>query len=329
MRLSLLGAALAGVGSAMAPNLLALGITRTIAGGCFAALIPSTLVYVGDMWPAAGAPATALGRAGCVVVRHRGRHGGRGPARRPGRTGGWSPADDGGRGRRALGGAAPAPRAGPPPGHGQPAALDRHRAARTGGRSRCSRWCSSRASSVLGVLTYLAPAVQASGSSAAVAGLVAATFGVGALGLVAAGADAGRAAVGRAGWPPSAAPCSSRAGPSLAMHGDPPDGRGGRPAARWLVGVPAHDPAELGHRGRADGAGHRRGAVRGAAVPGQRGGHRRGRARWPTRARSARVPGGARARRAARGGGRNSPRSLQRSPGQQPPDAAGTTPTPD
>ena len=52
MRRALLGAALAGAGSALAPNLLTLGITRVLAGGCFAALIPSTLVYVGDMWPA-------------------------------------------------------------------------------------------------------------------------------------------------------------------------------------------------------------------------------------------------------------------------------------
>ena len=53
MRMALLGAALAGVGSVLAPNLAVLGITRAVAGGCFAALIPSTLVYVGDAWPIA------------------------------------------------------------------------------------------------------------------------------------------------------------------------------------------------------------------------------------------------------------------------------------
>ncbi|MCU1661972.1 MAG: major facilitator superfamily 1, partial [Pseudonocardia sp.] len=53
MRLALLGATLAGAGSMLAPNLLVLGVMRTLAGGCFAALIPATLVYVGDMWPPA------------------------------------------------------------------------------------------------------------------------------------------------------------------------------------------------------------------------------------------------------------------------------------
>ncbi|MGH8966393.1 MAG: MFS transporter, partial [Actinomycetes bacterium] len=47
MRVSLLGAAVAGAVSALAPNLLVLGVARTVAGGCYAALIPATLVYVG------------------------------------------------------------------------------------------------------------------------------------------------------------------------------------------------------------------------------------------------------------------------------------------
>jgi predicted MFS family arabinose efflux permease len=51
MRIALLGAALAGFVSAVAPNLLVLAISRTVAAGCVAALIPATLVYVGDMWP--------------------------------------------------------------------------------------------------------------------------------------------------------------------------------------------------------------------------------------------------------------------------------------
>jgi predicted MFS family arabinose efflux permease len=53
MRLSLLGAALAGIASALAPNLAVLAVSRIVAGACFAAIIPSTLVYVGDMWPPA------------------------------------------------------------------------------------------------------------------------------------------------------------------------------------------------------------------------------------------------------------------------------------
>ena len=52
MRIALVGAALGGVGSVLAPDLLVLGVTRAIAGACFAALIPTTLVYVGDAWPA-------------------------------------------------------------------------------------------------------------------------------------------------------------------------------------------------------------------------------------------------------------------------------------
>jgi predicted MFS family arabinose efflux permease len=35
----------------VAPNLLVLEATRVVAGGCFAALQPTTLVYVGDVWP--------------------------------------------------------------------------------------------------------------------------------------------------------------------------------------------------------------------------------------------------------------------------------------
>ena len=53
MRIALLGAALSGVGSVLAPDLDVLGITRVVAGRRFAALIPSTLVYVGDIWPVA------------------------------------------------------------------------------------------------------------------------------------------------------------------------------------------------------------------------------------------------------------------------------------
>ncbi len=48
MRLTLLGAAAAGVLSSLAPNLTALIIARALAGGLFAAVIPASLVYIGD-----------------------------------------------------------------------------------------------------------------------------------------------------------------------------------------------------------------------------------------------------------------------------------------
>jgi predicted MFS family arabinose efflux permease len=48
MRLTLLGAAVAGVLSALAPNLTVLIVARALAGGLFAAVIPASLVYIGD-----------------------------------------------------------------------------------------------------------------------------------------------------------------------------------------------------------------------------------------------------------------------------------------
>jgi predicted MFS family arabinose efflux permease len=48
MRLTLYGATVAGVVSALAPNLGVLVATRALAGGLFAAVIPAALVYVGD-----------------------------------------------------------------------------------------------------------------------------------------------------------------------------------------------------------------------------------------------------------------------------------------
>jgi predicted MFS family arabinose efflux permease len=179
MRLSLLGAALAGVGSAMAPNLLVLGITRTIAGGCFAALIPSTLVYVGDMWPpqvrqrpladvlAASSFGIALATAGAGLLAD---------------LVGWRAAP-------AITGVAAAalwvalrrlPEPDRVPATGSPlrsiATVLRHRWALT-----VFVLVFVEGIAVIGVLTYLAPAVQSIGWSAALAGLVAATFGVGAL----------------------------------------------------------------------------------------------------------------------------------------------------
>ena len=48
IRLTLFGAAVAGVMSAAAPNLAVLIAARALAGGLFAAVIPASLVYVGD-----------------------------------------------------------------------------------------------------------------------------------------------------------------------------------------------------------------------------------------------------------------------------------------
>ncbi|WP_300014577.1 MFS transporter [Pseudonocardia sp.] len=201
MRLALLGAALAGVGSVLAPNLAVLGVTRAVAGGCFAALIPSTLVYVGDAWPisvrqrplsdvlAASSLGIALATAGAGLLAD---------------IVGW-------RAVPAVTAAAAlvlwvALRRLPEP----------DRVLATGnpwlslrGVVR-SRWALAvlglafvEGVVVLGVLTYLAPAVQSLGSSATVAGLVAAAYGVGAFGfsrlvrsLVGRVSPAGLAAIG-------------------------------------------------------------------------------------------------------------------------------------
>jgi predicted MFS family arabinose efflux permease len=48
MRLSLIGVAVAGVLSALAPNLTVLIAARAFAGGLFAAVIPASLVYIGE-----------------------------------------------------------------------------------------------------------------------------------------------------------------------------------------------------------------------------------------------------------------------------------------
>jgi len=52
MRLALTLAGLAGLASAFAPSVLVLALLRTVAGGCFGAVNPAGLVYVGDTWPA-------------------------------------------------------------------------------------------------------------------------------------------------------------------------------------------------------------------------------------------------------------------------------------
>lgn len=179
MRLALLGAAAGGIGSVLAPDLLTLGITRAVAGGSFAALIPATLVYVGDAWPAevrqrplsdvlaASSFGTAAATAGAGLLAD---------------LVGW----------RAVPAATAVAAAGlwwalarlPEPDRVPVTGTPWHSLA---GVLR-TRWALAvlalvfvEGVVVLGVLTYLAPAVQGLGSSATVAGLVAAAFGAGAL----------------------------------------------------------------------------------------------------------------------------------------------------
>jgi predicted MFS family arabinose efflux permease len=209
MRLALIGAAAAGAGSALAPNLLVLGITRTVAGACFAAVIPATLVYVGDVWPqeVRQRPLTDVLAASSVGIA--------------GATAGAGLLADlvGWRAVPAVAAAAAAvlwlalarlPEPERPPVSGNPL--------RSVGRVLRHRWAVVvfvlvfvEGTVVLGVLTFLAPAVQALGSSAAIAGLAAAAFGAGALAwsrvvrpLVGRLSAAGMAAVGGgllvAGW---------------------------------------------------------------------------------------------------------------------------------
>ncbi|WP_308258034.1 MFS transporter [Pseudonocardia lacus] len=179
MRLSLLGAALAGVGSALAPNLAVLGVTRVVAGGCFAAIIPATLVYVGDVWPpaerqrplsdllTASSLGIAVATAGAGLLAD---------------LVGWRtvPALTGLAGAALWVALARLPEPDREPVTGSPARSVR--------RVLSTRWALVvfglvfvEGAVVLGVLTYLPAAVQGLGYTAAVAGLVGAAFGVGAL----------------------------------------------------------------------------------------------------------------------------------------------------
>jgi MFS family permease len=54
MRLALLTVVVPGFLSALAPNLAVLVVGRALAGGLFAAVIPSALVYIGDAVPISG-----------------------------------------------------------------------------------------------------------------------------------------------------------------------------------------------------------------------------------------------------------------------------------
>lgn len=179
MRLALFGAALGGVGSALAPNLAVLGVTRVVAGGCFAAIIPSTLVYVGDMWPAAvrqrplsdvltaSSLGTAAATAGAGLIAD---------------LVGWRtvPALTAAAGAALWFALARLPEPDREPVMGSPIRSVR--------RVFATRWgpivlvlAFVEGMVMLGVLTYLAPAVQSLGSPATVAGFVAAAFGVGAV----------------------------------------------------------------------------------------------------------------------------------------------------
>jgi predicted MFS family arabinose efflux permease len=181
MRVALAGTALGGVLSTLAPNLVVLSASRVLAGGMVAALIPASLVYVGDVWPAevrqrplsdvlaASAFGTAVATVGAGLLAE---------------LVGW---------RAVFGvvgvasaalwfalrqlpepvGTARAPGGNPLGSIGQVLV---------------SGWAwvvlvlaLVEGVVVLGTLTYLAPALQSQGWSAAVAGLVAAGFGVGAL----------------------------------------------------------------------------------------------------------------------------------------------------
>jgi predicted MFS family arabinose efflux permease len=201
MRISLFGAAVAGACSVVAPNLLVLGITRVVTGACFAGVIPTALVYVGDVWPAAtrqrpvsdvltaSATGIAIATVGAGVVAD---------------LVGWRVVP--GLSAAAAAGLALALRKLPEPERAQ-ARGNPLRSIRTVFASGWGRLVLAvvlaEGAVVLGVLTYVAPAVQALGRSATVAGLVAAAFGVGAVacsrlvrGLVARVSSPGIAAIG-------------------------------------------------------------------------------------------------------------------------------------
>jgi predicted MFS family arabinose efflux permease len=179
MRISLFGAAVAGACSVAAPNLVVLGVTRVIAGACFAGVIPTALVYVGDVWPAstrqrpvseiltASATGIALATVGAGVVAD---------------LVGWRIVP----GLSAAAAAALAVTLRLLPEPDRPAAV--LNPLRSIGAVLRSGWARlvllvvlAEGFVVLGTLTFIAPAVQALGGSAAIAGLVAAAFGVAAV----------------------------------------------------------------------------------------------------------------------------------------------------
>ncbi|MBW0106521.1 MFS transporter [Pseudonocardia sp. KRD-291] len=185
MRVALCGAAAGGLASALAPNVTVLLIARIVTGGCFAALIPASLVYVGDTWPekvrqrplsdvlAASALGTAVATAGAGLLAD---------------LVGWRTVFA----LTAVAGAGlfvalrrlPEPETEP----GSAAAAGPGAVLRPLGTVLAHGWARIvlvlafvEGIVVLAALTFLAPALQALGSSAAVAGLVSAGFGVAAL----------------------------------------------------------------------------------------------------------------------------------------------------
>lgn len=179
MRVALLVATAAGIGSALAPNLLLLAGTRVLAGASFAALIPASLVYVGDFWPedvrqrpladvmAASSLGIAVATAGAGVLAD---------------VAGWRTVP-------ALAAVAAAalwvalrrlPEPDRLPASGNPLRSIWH-VLSTPWAQVVLLFALVEGAVVLGVLTYLAPAVQSLGGTAALAGSVAAAYGLGAL----------------------------------------------------------------------------------------------------------------------------------------------------
>jgi MFS family permease len=176
MRIALVVAGLAGLASAFAPSVAVLAVLRTITGGCFGAVNPAGLVYIGDTWPggvrqralvqlaAATSFGVALATAGAGAL---------------GDLAGW---------RVVLGVTAVVAlvlgvvlRTLPEPVRGAPSGPVR--ALATVVRSPWA-WvvlvlAFVEGAVVIGVLTFLAPAVQSLGYGATAAGLAAAGYGVG------------------------------------------------------------------------------------------------------------------------------------------------------
>lgn len=68
MRVALLGAALAGLVSALVPELGALVVSRIVAGACFGGVIPTSLTYVGDTVGVALRQRALSGLMGVIAV---------------------------------------------------------------------------------------------------------------------------------------------------------------------------------------------------------------------------------------------------------------------
>ena len=176
IRLTLVGAAVAGLLSAAAPTLLLLVVARAFAGALFAAVVPTAMVYVGDMVPpqrrhralaalfAGAATGGAIGTVGAGVAASS-------------LSWRWAfvvPAVAALAVSLSMRRLPEAPRS------------DRAGVGATFGRVLSHRWAVlvlglSLVEGVvlLGPFTFLAPAVESGGSSARTAGLVVAMYGVG------------------------------------------------------------------------------------------------------------------------------------------------------